>query len=338
MSATKTTIGNNGHNGQVPNPILGKSGYKILQTTYDPPVWIVPDYVPVGLAILAARPKTGKSYLALQISQAKAAGGVVLDKQVQQGRVLYLALEDNEIRLQERMRQQSWTQKAAKHTTFFTRDDFRQNIGPLQVDKGRAMLELMIKTEGYELIVIDTLSRAFIGLKDMNDPQQVTAALDPLQSIALTNNVCLLFVDHLAKPKGTSPNPIDDIMNSTAKTATADTLLGMYRNYEDKTVRFCGEGKAIMPFDITLKFDPVSGCWQSQGDTSLHINNQAENEIIDALIDLGTASLAEICKAIGGKNKGNTSARLTNLANRGMIEKLKHPVSKQTIAYRYIGI
>ena len=335
-TATNTTTAGNKHNGQVPNPILGKSGYKILQTTYDPPVWIVPDYIPVGLTILAARPKTGKSYLALQISQAKAAGGIVLDKQVQQGRVLYLALEDNEIRLQERMRQQGWAQKAAKHTTFFTRDDFRQYIGPLHVDKGRAMLRLMIETEGYKLIVADTVSRAFIGLKDMNDPQQVTAALDPLQSLALENNVGLVFVDHLAKPKGTSPNPSDDIMNSTAKTATADTLLGMYRNFEDKTVRFCGEGKAILPFDITLKFDPVSGCWQSQGDTSLHINNQAENEIIDALINLGAASLSEVCKMIG-KNKGNTSARLTNLANRGIVEKIKHPVSGQTIAYKYIG-
>ena len=330
-TATKTKAGSNGQVNHAP-PLFGKTGADILSTNYPPPVWIVPDYLPTGLGILSARPKTGKSFLALQITQAVAAGGKVLNQSVSPGRVLYFALEDNERRLQERMNKQKWTQKAANNTTFFTAYDFRQNIGALHRG-GRVFLEAIIQNEGYKLIVIDTLSRAFIGLRDMNDSQEVTAALDPLQTMALENDVCLLFVDHQSKPKGNNPNPIDDVMNSTAKSAVADTLLGMYRNHQDKTVRFCGEGKAIAPFDITLKFDPITGCWQSEGDTDQFINNQNDNEIIDALITLKAASLTAICQ-LTGKDKGNTSKRITKLINRGMVERLG---SGNSVIFRYIG-
>ena len=67
---------------------------KILTTDWPEPTWAVPELLPVGLSILAGKPKLGKSWMALQIAQAVASGGRALNKQVEAGPVLYLALED----------------------------------------------------------------------------------------------------------------------------------------------------------------------------------------------------------------------------------------------------
>ena len=66
-----------------------------------PPVrWAIPDILPEGLTLLAGKPKLGKSWFALSVALAIAAGGFALGKQpVTQGEVLYLALEDNERRV-----------------------------------------------------------------------------------------------------------------------------------------------------------------------------------------------------------------------------------------------
>ena len=54
---------------------------------------------------MAGAPKLGKSWLALSLGIAVGSGGVALSKiDVDQGYVLYLALEDNARRLQERLR------------------------------------------------------------------------------------------------------------------------------------------------------------------------------------------------------------------------------------------
>jgi len=61
------------------------------------PAWIVPGILPEGFVILAARPKKGKSWLALNIAVAKASGGCALgrpDLRLEPAKVLYLALED----------------------------------------------------------------------------------------------------------------------------------------------------------------------------------------------------------------------------------------------------
>jgi hypothetical protein len=72
-----------------------------------PPIrWAIPDILPEGLTLLAGKPKLGKSWLALSVALAVAAGGVALGTYpVKQGEVLYLALEDNERRLQSRAKQ-----------------------------------------------------------------------------------------------------------------------------------------------------------------------------------------------------------------------------------------
>jgi len=66
--------------------------------------WAVPNLIPEGLTIVAGAPKVGKSWLALDVALAVATGGKAMDAlPAVEGDVLYVAMEDGERRLKERL-------------------------------------------------------------------------------------------------------------------------------------------------------------------------------------------------------------------------------------------
>jgi RecA-family ATPase len=75
----------------------------LRKQAYAPLEWIIPGVIPGGYGILASAPKVGKSFLALQTTLAVAAGIPVFGVEVDQRPTLYLALEDSERRLQNRI-------------------------------------------------------------------------------------------------------------------------------------------------------------------------------------------------------------------------------------------
>jgi len=87
--------------------LIDKDGFIALKLppsrNWEEPFWNVEGILPEGLALLAGRPKVGKTWLALQIATAVAAGGLVLDRKANQGRVLYLYLEGSERQAQGRL-------------------------------------------------------------------------------------------------------------------------------------------------------------------------------------------------------------------------------------------
>jgi hypothetical protein len=72
---------------------------------FTPTAWLVPNIIPSeGVALLASRPKFGKSWLAYDLCIGATADRYILgDIKPRQGDVLYLALEDSKRRLQRRM-------------------------------------------------------------------------------------------------------------------------------------------------------------------------------------------------------------------------------------------
>ncbi len=77
----------------------------LLAETFAEPRFAVDGLIPEGLAFMCGAPKLGKSWMALGLSIAVAAGGRALSAvQVERGEALYLALEDSPRRLQSRLR------------------------------------------------------------------------------------------------------------------------------------------------------------------------------------------------------------------------------------------
>jgi hypothetical protein len=298
------------HNGPPLQPYIITGDY-LLTTDWPEPIWAIPDLLPVGLTFLAGRPKTGKSWLALQIAQSVATGGVVFSREVERGPILYLALEDPPRRLAERMKKQSWP--LGTDSDFMTLGDFVQQVGDLRNGGGDNLAE-QIEQRGYRFVVIDTLSRAVVG--DQLDEREMKLCLAPIQVTAQNCNCSVVIVDHHRK-NGNS-DVIDDPMGHTAKTATADTVWGLYRERGKFGAELQITGREIAEQTLSLTFDATTGCWQCEGDTYGLKITERRQEILDALETLGRGKLAEIVDYVG-QPKSNTHNRLQDLTCAGLI-------------------
>jgi len=126
------------------------SGAELLLATYPEIEWVLPNLLPKGLAMLAAPPKTGKSWLALEWCYQAVLNG---------HNALYLALEDSDRRINTRLRLAGKTREASKlgKINFWTgyEDDGRQiPVGPDAVLEVQRHLKLNPNTK---LVVIDTM-------------------------------------------------------------------------------------------------------------------------------------------------------------------------------------
>jgi len=287
----------------------------ILTTDWPEPVWAIPRILPVGLAILAGRPKVGKSWLALQFAQAVAAGGIALGERVERGPILYLALEDPPRRLSERMKKQSWP--PGLDADFMTLGNFADQVGDLR-NGGSDVLARAIERRGYRLVVIDTLSRAISG--DQGDVATMTLALTPLQEMAHSHNCAALLVDHHRKSGGFDLDAVSDVLGSTAKGAMADTIIGLYRERGKAGAKLTVTGRDIEERTLALTMDWLTACWQSEGDADQLALTTKRQELLETLAGLGRSTLNDLVDATG-RNRGTLYRSLADLVGAGLVRK-----------------
>jgi len=294
-----------------------KSSYTMAELAaaiFPQPKWAVPGIIPVGLSFLAGRPKLGKSWLGLQIAHAVGTGGNAFGVRVDQGKALYLALEDNPRRLKERAEKQRIPANA--------QIIFETSWLPFS-NGGLVDLQNCILGYGFSLVVIDTLSRA-LGPSDQQDLALMTGLLGNLQQIALTYEIAILAIDHHRKSNGMEQNPIDDILGSTAKAAVADAAFGLYREQGKQGATLKITGRDVEERELALEWDPVLCCWISLGNAGDVRADSQKAEILRAMRELKEdgqlATTTRIANLINA-DKGNVSHLLSNLIAAGKIRK-----------------
>jgi len=285
---------------------------ELLSAEFPEPAWIVPGLLPVGLTMLAGRPKMGKSWLALQIATAVATGGVALGERVRRGKVLYLAMEDSARRLQERCRKLGVPPDA--EITFWTRWE------PL-ASGGLALLQSEMERGGYRLAVLDTFSR-LAGRANQDDVGDMTMLLDNLQQVALLCGAAALTVDHHRKSAGFAANEVDDLLGSTAKSAVADAIWGLYRERGQHQATLRVSGRDMGEREIALQFDGLTGCWQAVGEAGEVRRDSLANSVLVAIGDLmrmGEVATVTTIATHLGRTKGGVSKALAELVHAGQV-------------------
>jgi len=276
------------HNGdgQTAHPPTRKvwSASELLRTSFPDPCWVVPGILPAGLAMLAGRPKIGKSFLAIQLAVAVSVGGMFLGRRVERGRVTYIALEDSPRRMKGRLE----AMNAAPGDLSFS-----FGWAPLN---GDGMFALQAEVEsGVRLIILDTLSRSVRGRLDWSDVGQVTALLGRLQEVAVAHDTTVLLVDHHRKSNGQSADAVDDVLGSSAKAAVADTVLGVFRKRGQAGATLQATGRDIEEATLNIAWDRATCCWQDATDELPSV----QGRIVAALENLGPQTVTGLAVGLG---------------------------------------
>ena len=157
----------------------------------DPEVaWLVDRIIPAGgLAILAARPKVGKSTLARCLAVSVAKGIPWLDRETTQGTVLFFALEESKAHVKPHFRELGVSES----------DPLFVHCKPAPGQPSAIhFLKEEIKVRRPALAVIDPLVHLIPQVSDLNDYAAVTRALKPFLVIARETGASVLLVHHSA--------------------------------------------------------------------------------------------------------------------------------------------
>ena len=184
--------------------------------------WLVEDRIPAGgLALLAGKPKAGKSTMTRDLAFAVSRGSAWLGWKTTPGAVWYLALEDKRSEVRRHFQRMGAT-----------------GDEPISVFTGRTTEALLPELHAAAaeqrpaLIIVDTMQR-LIQARDLNDYAEVTRKLEPMLHLARETGAAVVLVHHAGKSKRAD---IDSVLGSTALTGSVDTLLVLKRSDRYRTV------------------------------------------------------------------------------------------------------
>jgi len=294
----------------------------------------LPAMIPEGFTILAGRPKSGKSWWALQAAYSVAMGKNLLDgSECERGRALVLGLEDGKRRLQDRVNK-LYASDFVLHS--ITKSEggglhIRVTMGSLEVPDG---LDLAIKwpkigdgcieeLEKYlnehpdtRLIVIDIIKRIIQKKGKGTAYDEDYQSVQPLQELAIKRGVAILGVHHTRK--ALSDDPIEMVSGTFGLTGGADSIIVVQRVAEGES-RFSFSGRDIEMRELAMRFDEKIHTWTCLGDAENHFVSEERERIIECL---GTDSMSpsEVSKFLD-KNPSTTRNLLFKMLQDGQVEK-----------------
>jgi hypothetical protein len=162
-----------------------------------------------GSSLIVAKPKVGKTTLALQLAVAVSRGDSFLGRKTRQATVVYLALEEHRDEVQKNLSKLG-----------VTNEPLLIHFGPAPA-QAMQEVEPLIRETGAKLLVIDILQK-FCRVKDLNDYSQVTRTLEPLMA-AGRNLDCQISLTHHAGKADREDG--DDILGSTGLLGGVDTSI-----------------------------------------------------------------------------------------------------------------
>jgi len=280
-----------------PKPYSLVSAAELVTKDFRPLKWAVPDLVPEGLSLLAGKPKTGKSWLALDLALAAAAGTHALGTiKCEGGEVLYLALEDTQRRLHGRIKAVLQGAKAPDELAIATEWRRTDNGG---LDDLRTWLSTHRLAR---LIVIDTLQKVRGARKrDAGIYEDDYKAIGDLKKLADEFTVPIVMVHHLNK-EGNNSDPIMAVSGTAGITGSADTILVLSREPNDPHAVLYVRGRDVNEAEIAIKFDDETGKWWKLGKADDWRISEERRKIVKLLMADGPMHPKDVADATGKKH------------------------------------
>ena len=243
------------------------SSLSLLRRELPPIRYFVDGLLPQGLALLAAPPKYGKSWLALDLCVSVARGEPFLGRKTTPCDTLYLALEDSKNRLQTRIA--DVCHPGVSPENFYC----GLEAGTIGNRLPHHLAVHMRRHPNTGLIVIDTFQKvrdgggragADVYARDYRD-------VGALKAFADEHGICILLVHHLRKA-GDSSDPFARISGTNGIFGAADTALVMTRgDRADNVTTLSATGRDVMADDIEMQFDKQNYRWHVLEDRACRI-------------------------------------------------------------------
>jgi RecA-family ATPase len=249
-----------------------------------PIVWVIPGKLPAGATLFVGRGKDGKSLLVWNLAMSVVTGGKALGAyDVQQGDVLYLALEDGERRARQRL--------------FDQMDHMGMNAPPPRLDLvpwtapriGEGFMERMETwvdehPEG-RLIIVDILEKVRPARTKDGIYADDYRALEAMQQFGQRRNIAVLVVHHSNK---TNPEDFrDSASGSTGLIGACDTFWRLRRNADAPEATLKMLGREVEKQDLAMQFQ--DGFWSVLGDSATVYMSPERQAILKVLGERGGA-------------------------------------------------
>ena len=262
---------------------------------FEPIKYAVPGYIPEELTILAGRPKLGKSWLMLEAALAIAVPGSCLGGVAcEAGDALYLALEDNERRLQSRI-----TKLIGAYTEWPSRFHYATEWPRADAGGLDRIREWIKAANNPRQVVIDVFAMFRSQRSSKDSPYESDYnAMHDLQAIASDTGVAIVAVHHLRKGVGEGDDPFEKVSGTLGLSGAADTVLVLDRDSNGATLY--GRGRDIEEFETAVQFDRATCRWRALGKAADVRLTDERSAILRALKeDGGEMSPADIATATG---------------------------------------
>jgi hypothetical protein len=300
-----------------PAAVLSKLN-DLLTKKFEPIKFIVPGYIVDGsCTLLAGRPKIGKSWWVLDVGIAVWRAGYCLgDIQCEGGDVLYLALEDNERRLQSR------TKKVIGNTVIKTPYTFHYQTDWPRAEQGGLyqIRDWIAKANNPRLVIIDVLARfRSPPLRNQQPYEADYAAIQGLQAISSQTGVAIVIVHHLRKTNGEF-DPFEKVSGTLGLSGAADTVLVLDR--DSNGVTLYGRGRDIEEIESAMQFNKKSCRWRVLGDAGEVRRSDERSAILTFLIGEKEPVSNKDIAAATGMPQNNIDQLLFKMVREGEVLKV----------------
>lgn len=260
--------------------------------------YAVEDMIPQGETVIGAPPKTGKSWLMLDMCLKIAKGEEFLGFQTRQSDTLYLALEDGDSFEQERLNIVTGGEVAPKNFHFVFTDVMPMNEGfLLQLD------DLITQYPEIKVVVIDTLQ--FIKYRQGKSESAYECDYRTgrdLKKYAEKHDLAIVVVTHTTKMS----HPEDDMANisgTNGVTGAADSVIVLTKDHRtDTNARMFISGRKVRQSVHNIDFDDKSCQWQYMG--VAEITNKDLREMADKEMAYMNSNIRAAVLEIASKHDG----------------------------------
>lgn len=185
--------------------------------------WLVPSYVPYpGLVLLIGEPKTGKSFLGLQVALHVASGIPFLGQPVDAAPVLYLQFDTSETVWRERLNQLRLSGVTLPSNLYLVHPDDQPSRTNILSFESQSMIRDALAACNPKLVVVDVLRECHN--EDEQDSTAMKTVGDQLMTLFAGRTILLIHHTHKLHETYGSPSPVNAARGSSYTTGKADAI------------------------------------------------------------------------------------------------------------------